>query len=192
MHQPQLKVLNGDDSYVESLENKVEKLEKLLRRVRLHHSGSRSSLSSPCQLCPDEAVYNQLNASLDSNWSLERPPVDPSALVGDIVSKAQSNASTLETVTSAIRGAMEDKSDTTRSDPPNDDDPSLLLADNLKQLAITPNDLRFFGKSSGRMLVQTAMELRNDYAGGEGKFEGQVEPAVKAKRTEFWDVKPVR
>jgi hypothetical protein len=87
---------------------------------------------------------------------------------------------------------MEDKSDTTRSDPHNDDDPSLLLADNLKQMALTPNDLRFFGKSSGRMLVQTAIELRNDYAGDEGKFDGPVEPAVKAKRTDFWDVKPVR
>ncbi|KIM40781.1 hypothetical protein M413DRAFT_412939 [Hebeloma cylindrosporum] len=159
--------------YVESLENKVEKLEKLLRR-----------------LCPDDAVYNQLNASLDSNWTIERPPVDPSALVDKISSNGQPNAPTLEKVTSAIRGAMEDKSGTTRSDTRDEDDPSLILADNLKQLALTPNDLRFFGKSSGAMLVRTAMELRNEYTGDEGRFDHPVKPAVKDKRTEFWDMKP--
>jgi hypothetical protein len=53
MHTTPLKALNGHDdgSYVENLENKVEKLERLerlLRRVRLHLSGSRVSLTSPC------------------------------------------------------------------------------------------------------------------------------------------------
>jgi len=52
------------------------------------------------------AVYNQLVASLDSNLTTEPPPV------GDIVSKAQPDALTFETGTSAIRGAMEDNSDT--------------------------------------------------------------------------------
>ena len=87
---------------------------------------------------------------------------------------------------------MEDKSDTTRSDPHNDDDPSLILADNLRQMALTPDDLRFFGKSSGAMLVQTARELRDKYTGDEGRFDGPAKPAAKAKRTEFWDIKPVR
>ena len=186
-----LKVLNVDGSYLESLENRVEKLEKLVRRVRLHHSDSRGSLIFPCQLCPDEAAYNQLITLLDSNSTMERPLVDPSALVGDITSTVHPNA-TLETVTSVIRGAMEDKSDTTRSDPHNDDDPSFILADNLKQMALTPNDLRFFGKSRRAMLVQTAMELRNEYTGDEGKFNDPVKPALKAERTEFWDTKPVR
>jgi hypothetical protein len=185
-----LEVLNVDGSYLENLENRVEKLEKLLRRVRLYHSDSRGSLISPWKLCPDEAAYNQLIALLDSNSTMERPLVDPSALVGDSTSTVQSNA-TLETVTSVIRGAMEDKSNPTRSDPHNDDDPSFILADNLKQMALTPNDLQFFGKSSRAMLAQTAMELRNEYSGDEGKFNDQVKPALKAERTEFWDTKPV-
>ena len=86
---------------------------------------------------------------------------------------------------------MEDKSDA-KSGPQNEDDPSLILADNLKQMALTPNDLRFFGKSSGAMLVQTAIELRTEYTGDEARLDGPVKAAVKAKRTEFWDIKPVR
>jgi hypothetical protein len=139
-------------------------------------------------LCPDDAVYNQLNASLDSNGTIEEPPVDPSALVGDIASKAQPNAPTLETVTSAIRGAMEGKSDTSSSD---DNDPTLHLADNLKRMVLTPSDL-FFGKSSGAMLIRTAIELKNEYAGDEGRVGGPMKSAVKTKRAEFWEIKPVR
>jgi hypothetical protein len=79
--------------------------------------------------------------------------------------------------------------DTSRSD---DDDPSLILADKLKRMAITSssND-QVFGKSSGAMLLQTAFELKNEYAGDEGRFDGPGKPAVNAKRTEFWDTKPV-
>lgn len=83
---------------------------------------------------------------------------------------------------------MEDKFDASR---PDDDDPTLMLADNLKRMALTSND-QFFGKSSGAMLLRTVFQLKNEYTGDEGMFDGPVKPAVKAKRTEFWDMKPVR
>ena len=144
-------------------------------------------------MCPDEAVYNQLIASLDSSGIIEDPPVDPSALVGDIASKTQPSTATLETVTSAICGAVEDKSADTSSDPRNDDDdPSLTLASNLKRMALTSNDSRFLGKSSWLTLVETAMELRDECTGGGGRFNDLLKPALKHRRTEFWDIRPVR
>jgi len=89
---------------------------------------------------------------------------------------------------------MENTSDTTKSDPHNDDDASLKLADSLKQikLNLTPAESRFFGDSSGAMLVRTAMELKNEYTGGQSGFEGAVKPGVKHKRQYFWIVQPVR
>jgi hypothetical protein len=145
-------------------------------------------------LCPDEAVYNQLYASLDSNGTIEEPPVDPSALVGDIASKARPNAPTPEEATSAIRGAMNEKFDTSRAD---DNDPTLLLANNLKEMVLTPPKNtpkdQYYGKSSGAMLVRAAFELKNEYIGDDGRFDGPKESAVKVKRkAEFWDIKPVR
>ena len=83
---------------------------------------------------------------------------------------------------------MEGKSDTSRSD---NNDPTLLLADNLKQMVLPTKD-HFFGKSSGAMLIRTAFELKKEYRGHEGRSGGPVKPAVDVKRTEFWDVKPVR
>jgi len=136
-------------------------------------------------------VYNQLNASLDSNWTIERPPLDPSALVGDIASKAQLNPSTLETFTSGIRSALEETSNTTKSDP---HDPSLNLAKSLGEIkpTLAPGESRFYGNSSGAVLVRTAMELRNEYTGGLSGFDSSVKPAVKLKRPYFWNPKPVR
>ena len=142
-------------------------------------------------MCPDEAVYNQLNACLDSSETIE-PPVDPSALVGDSASKAQPNTATLETVTSAIRGVVEDKTADTKPDPHNDDDdPNAALAFNFKQMALTPNDPRFMGKSSWLTLVETAIELKNEYTDDGGRFNDLLKPALKHRRTEFWDIRPV-
>ncbi|KIM40778.1 hypothetical protein M413DRAFT_167868 [Hebeloma cylindrosporum] len=164
--------------YIESLESRVEKLDKLERLLR--------------RLCPDQAVYNQLYASLDSNQStIERPPIDPSTLVGGIASKSQPNASTIEKVTSAIQGAMEDKSDSPRSDVdnPGEEDPTLILADNLKRMALTSSD-QFFGKSSGAMLIRSAFELRKEYMENEPRFNDPLKPALKSVRPEFWGSKP--
>lgn len=132
-------------------------------------------------------LYKELNAYLDGNWSNERPPVNPSALVGDIASNAQPNAATLETVTSTIRGVMEDKPNTARPDT-DDDDPTLVLADKFRRMAIGPCCFRFFGKSSGAMLIRTAIELKNEYAGKDCDF---ADPE-QTRRKEFWAVKPVR
>jgi len=137
-------------------------------------------------------LYKELNAYLDGNWTNERPPVNPSALVGDIASKAQPTAPTLETVTSAIRGAMEDRFDTAKPDPNDGDDPTLVLADKLRRMAISPSGFRFFGKSSGAMLIRTAIELKNEYAGKEYDLGDPEKPMMKSRRKEFWTVKPVR
>jgi len=137
-------------------------------------------------------LYKELNAYLDGKWSNERPPVNPSALVDDIASKAQPNAATLETITSAIRGVMEDKRDTARTDTDDDDDPTLALADNLRRMAISPTDFRFFGKSSGPMLLRTAVELKNEYAGRDRDSADPEKPMMETQRKEFWTVKPVR
>ncbi|KIM40773.1 hypothetical protein M413DRAFT_446153 [Hebeloma cylindrosporum] len=159
--------------YVERIERRLEKLEKLLRR-----------------LCPNDMLYAELNAYLDDNWANERPPVDPSTLVGDIANKAQPNSPTLEAVACAIRGAMEDKFDSARPDPDDDDDPTLILADKLRRMELSPTDVRFFGKSSGVMLLRTAIELKNEYAGKVFDFCDPEKPMVKNQRREFWTVKP--
>lgn len=95
-------------------------------------------------------------------------------------------ASPRDIATSVIRGV---------GNPVNTDDiqeedfAHLLLVDNLKKLSIDPRDFRFFGKSSGAMLVQTAMELKNNYT---GETHDLRRPILASKRPEFWEIRPVR
>ena len=80
---------------------------------------------------------------------------------------------------------MGGNSDTTKfSVTPHDDDPALGLAEDLKRMGLAPNDSGFLGKSSGGMLVRTAIELKNEYTGDPRMFGNQ--------RADFWDAKPVR
>lgn len=81
------------------------------------------------------------------------------------------------------------KADVVTKEEPEDDSAQLILADNLRRLTIDPHEYRFFGKSSGAMLIQTAMELKHEYTGNDSD-EGKKR-ILKSKRPEYWAVKPV-
>ena len=130
-------------------------------------------------MCPDEARFKELHASLDGNWTTKHP------LDGKIATQGQPNAVNLKTGASAIHGAVGGNSGTTKlSVTPHGDDPTLGLAEDLKRMGLAPHDSGFFGRSSGGMLVRTAVELKNEYTGDDRMFGNQ--------RTEFWGTKPVR
>ena len=126
-----------------------------------------------------------LPVSLDGNWTRERPPA------GGIAKRAEPSAVNSEMLASVIRGAMQRESDTTGSsmNPHDDDDPSLGLADSLKEMGLAaPDGSRFLGKSSGGMLVQTAVELKNEYTSMVGNRQKM---GPQNRRAEFWCPKPV-
>ena len=72
---------------------------------------------------------------------------------------------------------------------PEDDFPHLILADNLKRLKMNKDEYWFMGKSSGVTLIQTAVELKNQYNGSTS-----LKPHITLgeKRPEFWTPHPVR
>ncbi|KDR68550.1 hypothetical protein GALMADRAFT_256803 [Galerina marginata CBS 339.88] len=163
--------------YVESLENRLERLDKLLRR-----------------LCPDETLYKELNNSID-NWSVEPPPAAPSSITDNNFSCPQppGHKTPFDTVTTAIRGMTSDAKPT-RDMTEDDDETALLLADSIKRMQLDPQDYRFFGKSSGAMLIRTALELKNEYY--DGAHVSHVDslhpskPQLKNQRKEFWTTRP--
>jgi hypothetical protein len=77
--------------------------------------------------------------------------------------------------------------------PCNDDDDledfnKISIADS-KNLQQDPMNYRFFGKSSGVVLVQTAIDLKNEYSGLPLGPHNKV--LLGSKRPEFWSVRPV-
>jgi hypothetical protein len=73
-------------------------------------------------------------------------------------------------------------------DGSDDDFIQLSLADSLKKLAIDPIHHRFFGKSSGVMLIQTAIDLKNHYTGNDNEDKKEI---LGHARAEFWKMRPV-
>ncbi|TFK44159.1 fungal-specific transcription factor domain-containing protein [Crucibulum laeve] len=67
--------------------------------------------------------------------------------------------------------------------PRNDDDGTHNLTLKLKTLRLDPTERRFFGKSSGYQLVQTALDLKQEYT---GESKDPDRPLGKSKRDEFW------
>ncbi|KXN82670.1 Transcriptional activator protein acu-15 [Leucoagaricus sp. SymC.cos] len=156
--------------YVESLENRLEKLEKLLKR-----------------LCPDEKLLRELDIAIDKeDFPLDQPPIDPSPLVTTAAKQDKNDGarSVVDIATSVLRRYGSAAQD---ADERFEDDAHLILADNLKQLSLDPKEYRFFGKSSGAMLIQTAIELKNEYT---GKSPPPNTGILGLKRNEFWTSYP--
>lgn len=75
-------------------------------------------------------------------------------------------------------------------DEDDDDFVTVDISSNLRErLQQDPMNYRFFGKSSGVMLIQAAIDLKNEYTGN--SIDRPDSPIIGAKRAEFWNVRPV-
>lgn len=141
------------------------------------------------QLCADDMHYKELTASLDGNWTMELPPLNPSTLFADPALKAQPNMVNPESITSVIRGSVEGGVDATRSSA-DAEDPTSTVVNTLNRLSLVHYD-RYLGKSSQVVLVQMAIEAMNEYAGKGGKVGNSNPPMMKKRRPEFWGISEV-
>ncbi|KAE9398887.1 hypothetical protein BT96DRAFT_957454 [Gymnopus androsaceus JB14] len=124
-------------AYVESLETRLEKMEGLLHR-----------------LMPDVDLTKELG--LGSNTTNRAQAQDQCG---------NGTTSTTEVAIKAIR-----KWDIHHESPQlqdTDEAERLELTDNLKNLRIDSREHRFFGKSSGAMLIKTAIDLKQEFTGRE-------------------------
>ncbi|KAG6917730.1 hypothetical protein DXG01_001381 [Tephrocybe rancida] len=150
--------------YVERLETRVEKLEKVLTK-----------------LYPNSDILKELDTVVDTDaWLIDYFPreadekPDPNA---PLVVRTPRHP--CEIATHVVRKVAQ-----TVDYQPDDDVSHILLADTIKRLNISDVDKdRFFGKSSGAMLVRAAMELKNEYT---GRNDDLRRPILGAKREEFW------
>lgn len=204
----------GANRYVERLESRLEKLEKLLNRVSSAVSITfLISLSDFVQLCPDETILKELDASLDTdNWQavVERKlsntrqstpqshpnPNDPSQSNAHLMSPpfqcqdiTTPKRTPTEIATGLIRhtGALPTET-LTQEEHGDDDFAHMTLADDMQKMNLDKSEHRFFGKSSSIMLVQTAIELKNEYTGVKGDFARTI---LGSRRPEFWTSRPV-
>jgi len=76
---------------------------------------------------------------------------------------------------------------------------TISITDELRRLSIDRGNTRFFGKSSGVVLIQTAMDMKKEFNNPPGadlsnQAEGDTQPKsghLRARRPEFWHFEPV-
>ncbi|KAJ3733132.1 hypothetical protein DFJ43DRAFT_1069396 [Lentinula guzmanii] len=143
-------------AYVESLENRLEKMTALFRSLMPELDLPKELESGSSSLNP--AVWQRTNA----------------------LQEASLNSST-EVAISAIRrwGVSPGYS----SQQNLEDREHVELADNIKSLHVDSREYRFFGKSSGAMLIKTAIDLKQEFTGRETDMTPVV---LGERRPEFW------
>ncbi|KAF8896036.1 fungal-specific transcription factor domain-containing protein [Infundibulicybe gibba] len=142
--------------YVESLENRLEKVEGLLRRLCPDVDFSKD-------IDPETFVVKHASVSteIDPYSGLRPHKILGSTTIGDVV-------------TSDIRGIQDNLTD--------EDTEQDMLSQKLGSISLDPIDNRFFGKSSGMVLIKTALELKREVTGAEELLFHQSD----SRREKYW------
>ncbi|KAJ3495824.1 hypothetical protein NLJ89_g10571 [Agrocybe chaxingu] len=123
------------------------------------------------QLCPDDKLYDEWIKSLTG--STVNKLTDPSHLVRDSSTSSDPGREVLEEWAYAIRSANDDVA------PPQQDDEPPVVASSL-------DTNRFFGKSSGEMLIREALSMKTKLVGE----EQHPQQMLRNRREEFWVLRP--
>jgi hypothetical protein len=76
-----------------------------------------------------------------------------------------SSSHVMNTPSTSTNTALANDDDLVPSD--DEDIVTVCLSESLKNMNLNPSHTRFFGKSSGIMFIQKAMDLKKEYTGGE-------------------------
>ncbi|EUC64915.1 fungal specific transcription factor, putative [Rhizoctonia solani AG-3 Rhs1AP] len=153
--------------YVESLENRLEKMERLLQR-----------------LCPGADFTQSLGQHLTrEQWEAQRGG-KPSPRAKSI----QPNSPVPANILSGTRAStVVPAPDTSKEEELISSDEESNLVNGMQKLAVTTFERRFHGKSSGLMLVKAARSLKQEYVNAENPDNG---PPQQSRRPEFWRANP--
>ncbi|KAI0364475.1 hypothetical protein BV20DRAFT_1039391 [Pilatotrama ljubarskyi] len=134
-------------AYVESLETRLEKMEKLLNK-----------------LCPNADFTKELGGSFDRDaWLTERNGESSGAgkSAYGITSQPSPSVITSPPTLPQSSSQVEDDLD------PSDDEiiAQRNIVQKLSKMSVNPSQMRYHGKSSSLLFIQTAMDLKHEYAG---------------------------
>lgn len=150
--------------YVEGLETRVVKMEKLLLK-----------------LCPDGDILEQLGGAFDKEaWLAKGGPVKTTSGAGPSIARSQSRGRGVQPKLPPV--------DADDLDPSDDElTKTNTLETRMKEVSIDPMHPRFFGKSSSVMFLQTAMALKQTYSGKQPPLTADGRRRIApCKRPEYW------
>ena len=137
-------------------------------------------------MCPDADFSKELGGAFDKeSWYKDRASGKLGTMGGE---QSQNTPAGTESLTPNM------EEDLHSSD---DEFATISITDELRRLSIDRGNTRFFGKSSGVVLIQTAMDMKKEYNTSPGDSPSQIEDRTLAKpssitsrRPEFWHFEP--
>ncbi|KAJ4477535.1 fungal-specific transcription factor domain-containing protein [Lentinula aciculospora] len=144
--------------YIESLETRLDKMTALFR-----------------------SLMPELNLAKELELGPGTSTMDANVLQRNNTHQDACRNTTTEAAISAIR-RWDITPDFTSSQNAEDRE-HIELADNIKSLHIDSRDYRFFGKSSGAMLIKTAIDLKQEFTGRETDMKPVI---LGERRPQFW------
>ncbi|OBZ66208.1 hypothetical protein A0H81_13860 [Grifola frondosa] len=159
--------------YVESLETRLEKMERLLNK-----------------LCPNADFSKELGGHFDRNtWHAERSANERSSM-GKAAYKLPSTSGMAAPSALVPANPPVDSEDL----DPSDDEvvAQHTIVQNFRKMKPHPNSMRFFGKSSSLMFLQTAMDLKHEYTGVElpKSVDPRTHSILSRGRQNYWSLHP--
>ncbi|KAL0956386.1 hypothetical protein HGRIS_002533 [Hohenbuehelia grisea] len=162
-------------NYVEELEAQVKKLKGMLLKVR------HERYLTDCLFDPHLLVIVKLdpNALQDDE---ELDVYSPDSSHSNLKERSPSVPSTLPRIPIPLPADSPDTKDIVVEG----DHEHVKLAESMHNLSLHRAGDRFFGKSSGFMLLHAAIKVKRDYA---GQQQTEIKP-VEFKRPEIWNLEP--
>ncbi|KAJ3551665.1 hypothetical protein NM688_g4573 [Phlebia brevispora] len=152
--------------YVQNLETQLARTQDMLLKLSARlETLNVQGISDDGGLGISSGVRSPPNEG-DTSTRFAPPP--PTALLPGIVSRSPQDDEELDS---------SDDETTLRQ--------SLELS--IKNLTLRPKRANFFGKSSGLMFLQTALDLRDQYVHGKAPDKGAIHARLANAREEFWD-----
>jgi hypothetical protein len=147
-------------------------MEKLLQRVSQECTPLQPFLIGRRQFVPDADLVREVtNTTERGGWMLDMPP-------------ATAGSSSFNKIS---HGGSPDLPPTGKSEFASQyGDDINIASENMKHLRIDNSNGRFFGSSSSYMFLQTALDLKGEYAGKE-----KAEHQELAKQAHLWATHPV-
>jgi hypothetical protein len=154
----------------------------------------------PPQLCPNADFSQELGGPLDREaWLRERAAAGVLPRSGRASPSLPTPPSGLSFPpgTSQINLASADLTEDDGLEPSDDELSHMTLTQTMQKIRLDPVHPRFFGKSSGIRLLQTALDLKSEYAGEpkptvEETKERFLSLQSESERRDFWKPKAVR
>ncbi|RPD72366.1 hypothetical protein L226DRAFT_546928 [Lentinus tigrinus ALCF2SS1-7] len=167
-------------TYIEaakSLETRLEKMEKLLNK-----------------LCPNADFTKELGGSFDKDtWIAERngePSSSTTSKSAFGIPPAPSQPSIASPPALPTPASQMDSDDL----DPSDDEivAQRNIVQSLRKMSMNPSSMRYHGKSSSLLFIQTAMDLKQEYAGIElpKTIDPEAHHTLLRRRQQYWSLHP--